>query len=527
MQGAHCLALSVSCTTLHHASKMALESAVTTVSAPGKVLLAGGYLVLESPNVGLVVAANKRFYCTVTHENEDSSLSSNGETTIRVHSPQFHATWDYECRIDDEELLLRSKASNASENGFVEKTLQVVLGYLWQQSLGLLERLPSRLDVVIRADNDFYSVLRHLKERNWDATPENVASLPKFLPCPIVDGKTVVNKTGLGSSAALVTSLVGALLQSFGAIQLPTSINSTLTNNTSDNFKSSLQIAHNLAQICHCHAQGKVGSGFDVSSAVFGSHVYQRFPKCILPDLLSSLERFPQSVTVSTAQMLNQITRDSWSGGVQAPLKVPRGLELLLADVCGGSESPSMARKVLAWKQSRTDLPAQPYWENLADINPNIVTLFDKLSSGALEKYASALSQLTAKEWNEAENSTRDYQEVAKNLLELRQAFGKARTNLKQMGDAAGVPIEPDEQTALADATMALPGVVAATVPGAGGYDALACLYIADSSDSVRNRIGVLWATLGTNSNFRVCPLAVQSAAFGEGLCEVSNFDPS
>ena len=44
---------------------------------------------------------------------------------------------------------------------------------------------------------------------------------------------------------------------------------------------------------------------------------------------------------------------------------------------------------------------------------------------------------------------------------------------LKEMGNKAGVDIEPDQQTILADATSALPGVVSAGVPGAGGYDAL------------------------------------------------------
>lgn len=38
------------------------------------------------------------------------------------------------------------------------------------------------------------------------------------------------------------------------------------------------------------------------------------------------------------------------------------------------------------------------------------------------------------------------------------------------MGEGAGVPIEPDEQTALADATASLPGVLAAGVPGAGTF---------------------------------------------------------
>jgi phosphomevalonate kinase len=34
------------------------------------------------------------------------------------------------------------------------------------------------------------------------------------------------------------------------------------------------------------------------------------------------------------------------------------------------------------------------------------------------------------------------------------------------MGTAAGVPIEPPEQTAILDATQAIPGVLVAGVPG-------------------------------------------------------------
>lgn len=34
-------------------------------SAPGKVLMTGGYLVLERPNAGLVLSTNARFYASV------------------------------------------------------------------------------------------------------------------------------------------------------------------------------------------------------------------------------------------------------------------------------------------------------------------------------------------------------------------------------------------------------------------------------------------------------------------------------
>lgn len=61
-------------------------------------------------------------------------------------------------------------------------------------------------------------------------------------------------------------------------------------------------------------------------------------------------------------------------------------------------------------------------------------------------------------------------------LLKLRGLFQTTRTLLKNMGNMAGVGIEPDSQTLLCDATADLPGVVAAGVPGAGGVDAIYAL---------------------------------------------------
>ena len=116
--------------------------------------------------------------------------------------------------------------------------------------------------------------------------------------------------------------------------------------------------------------------------------------------------------------------------------------------------------------------------------------------------------------------------DVALKLFELRMTFLECRQNLKGMGKSACVPVEPDEQTAIADATMALPGVVAAGVPGAGGYDALFVIYVkgpatcGGKSDRVRDEIGNLWRDMSDGSNERVlCPLSVRAAGFGGGLC--------
>lgn len=91
-----------------------------------------------------------------------------------------------------------------------------------------------------------------------------------------------VHKTGLGSSAAMTTSLVGALLIHLGAV----------AENADGSLPAeSLAIIHNTAQLAHCAAQGKVGSGFDVSAAVWGSHLFRRFDKDVIQTILDRGEK--------------------------------------------------------------------------------------------------------------------------------------------------------------------------------------------------------------------------------------------
>jgi phosphomevalonate kinase len=59
-------------------------------------------------------------------------------------------------------------------------------------------------------------------------------------------GKMVALKTGMGSSAALVTSLVAALVAFF----VPTV--------DFDKRAEDLELVHNLAQLSHCYVQRKV-----------------------------------------------------------------------------------------------------------------------------------------------------------------------------------------------------------------------------------------------------------------------------
>lgn len=82
----------------------------TTISAPGKVLLAGGYLVLDRAYQGLVFGLDARIYvCVQAATNHNPVSPTDGRSRkIVVRSPQFvKAHWVYSYSTDD--------SGNASE----------------------------------------------------------------------------------------------------------------------------------------------------------------------------------------------------------------------------------------------------------------------------------------------------------------------------------------------------------------------------------------------------------------------------
>jgi phosphomevalonate kinase len=105
-----------------------------------------------------------------------------------------------------------------------------------------------------------------------------------------------------------------------------------------------------------------------------------------------------------------------------------------------------------------------------------------------------------------------DVDRIYARLIEIRQLFNAARGLLRQMGKGAGVEIEPSEQTELADATEAIPGVLCAGVPGAGGVDAIFALTL---STKARSRVEAMWSKRGGGggaaSDEAVCPLLLRA----------------
>jgi phosphomevalonate kinase len=398
-------------------------------SAPGKVLITGGYLILKRPHSGLVVGASARFECEARDVSSTSREASNQqhETHIVVTSPQFDTTNGWTVRLSADNggsVSVSADASNKSTNPFVISAIVFALLYATESAD---TALPTEIAVSVQGDNDFYSQEAQLAARQLAYSRDSLAALPKFAKCLSAGGLASLQKTGLGSSAALVTSVVGALLSLVTGA--PFADRATL---------------HNVAQLAHCAAQGKVGSGFDVASSVYGTQRYVRFSPVVLADALALTDaaalRFPPRSTV-----LECVRSPRWDA-LHEPLRLPDGVCLVLGDVARGSATPGMVNQILAWWDGKVA------GHSAADAQALVAKL-----NAANERVFATLQRLAAGEGAAA----------------LGDEFAEVRALLKQMGEQAGVPVEPDEQTALLDCTRLVDGVLACGVPGAGGFDAV------------------------------------------------------
>ena len=282
--------------------------------------------------------------------------------------------------------------------------------------------------ITILADKDYYSQAEYPSHANLTISKQ-------FLDFNVPLAQA--HKTGLGSSAALVTAFTAAVL----AYYLPQSLPSL----QSDTGKARL---HNLAQASHCAAQGKVGSGFDVAAAVYGSSVYRRFSPSILENVgeigmkgFSSRLKAVVDDTLETRKWDTQIDKSS--------AIIPKGLRLVMCDVDCGSETVGLVKQVLAWR-GKNPAEAALLWSTLQKGNEDLAQELQRLAL-------------------ESGESNSDYENLRTVILTIRSL-------IREMSDKAGVPIEPKVQTDLLDACSRIPGVIGGVVPGAGGFDAIALL---------------------------------------------------
>lgn len=328
--------------------------------------------------------------------------------------------------------------------------------------------------LIVLADNDYYSKPKSLGSADRPSSSSSGVSEEKASlsdPSPFTTsnnaeakphrtrprfrhfGTTLrdAHKTGLGSSAAIVTALTASLLAHY----LPSSRFDLST-------AEGKRVLHNLAQVAHCSAQGKIGSGFDVASAVYGSCVYRRFSPALLSGLPNPGE---EGFAAALAALVNDGNdKADKEGGGSAPPPSPRwdcevrkdavglppGVAIRMCDVDCGTQTVSMVKKVHEWR----------------DREPEAATAVYERLQARVDELAAVLS--TGK------------------VDEVGRVMGSFRETMRSMGKDCGAPIEPESQEELLNGLEKVDGVLGTVVPGAGGYDAAAVVMKDDAETEKR-----------------------------------------
>ena len=134
-------------------------------SSTGKVLIVGGYLILEKGQRGLVLSVNARFYSSISsYPTNFESPKSTKIIPASLASPQFSTFTNFEIEIEENGRdSFNFKIEEGKIPSFVKNSLEIGLGfsYFFHLKNGtekqFLDQLQSGISIVLQADNDFYS----------------------------------------------------------------------------------------------------------------------------------------------------------------------------------------------------------------------------------------------------------------------------------------------------------------------------------------------------------------------------------
>lgn len=186
-------------------------------------------------------------------------------------------------------------------------------------------------------------------------------------------------------------------------------------------FQEDDDLVFKIASVAHSIAQGNVGSCFDISCAVWGTQEFRR-PSPIFLD----------------PEKLN----DAWDNE-HLDFHLPPNVKIcLLKTDFKGSSTPNLVRRFLA----------------KAKDDPETFNNLKECASRAMR----ALREGT--------------------LDAISYEFRTVRSVLRVITEKWEIGVVPDPVNSLADALEKLPGVLAAVIPGAGGYDAIAAITRTDTS---------------------------------------------
>lgn len=208
-------------------------------------------------------------------------------------------------------------------------------------------------------------------------------------------------KSGLGSSAAVTVAVISALL----------AIN---------NFRKDSELVHKLSQYAHALAQNKVGSGFDIAAATYGTIYYIRYS--------------PSIINVANTSQIEKTIESKWDYSIEK-VKWPKKFHIIIGNFKNQSTSTTgIVKKIIEFKKNN------------------------------FEKYSKLIHKLNI----ENEKTISNIQ----NLKKFAYHFNRGRLLTKKLGEMSGTQIEPEKATKLIK-LLIKNGALVAKLPGAGGGDSI------------------------------------------------------
>ncbi len=226
------------------------------------------------------------------------------------------------------------------------------------------------------------------------------------------------NKTGMGSSSAIVVATTAAVLRMFG-----------------ENLESN-DVLHKLSQISHSLATGKIGSGFDIAAATYGPIIYSRYSK----DIFNNITK------INTPDEVKNIVKTKWNYNIQQINFSNSIIELAAANFEGHATiTTSLIHKVYKFRDSNPE----EYYNLIKKIDEQNIISANTLN-GLIE--------------NDSEQSEK-----------FKESFEKGRILTKQLGTISNAPIEPNDCTKLIEGSNRN-GAFVSRLPGAGGKDSITAI---------------------------------------------------
>jgi phosphomevalonate kinase len=348
-------------------------------SAPGKILLLGGYAVVERPNIGYAITVNSRVHVRVRYlENRQ----------VKVSAPQFGVS---------------GSGSIDPKTGNLDFALPKEMTVLKDAV-----EIPIKYLIGIGADIPGF----HLEAYNDSGFASDRSS---------------TTKSGLGSSAGVTVAGIAAAL--------------AVSKHGSEAAMVDKDLVHKLAQLSHGIATGRIGSGYDIAAATYGSLIYTRYS----PSLIKGL---PKDYTNDD---IIKVARAKWDYTVES-FGFPEKFGIVFANFVNESTSTAaFVTKVNEFKAKDSD---------------GFKDLMLKLNGADSE----ALESLKRLKVSFDENE----------LGRFKDAFETGRHLTKELGMLAGVEIESDGCSSLINKSMEN-GAFVAKLPGSGGKDSLVALTIKQS----------------------------------------------